>query len=301
MSSVYEPTPGESDDEAQPLHKNGQAAAARRAFSPPQVGLVERAATPVLLAIAVLILALKDTAAPAIPISPGPGPAAGGMPEWHKVAGSDPSAPVGVWWDDDGRAATLIGRAPDAGGMPAIALSKDKVDSGHQMLLVSYVTKGIGGYASYDTGLPMGTQLIEWRKVGPKILMVALPAQHKALSDDPGVVSGVGRSFAESVLWSFDIAHDTGDGYLLDASDYLLRNWDESADFIAGLRRGYGAEYHLDRARSAVSLAKSKATAKFSCLEADLTFVAAEKPAGPLVPEASPSPPSPPCVRNHMV
>eukprot|EP01043_Picozoa_sp_COSAG02_P069872 COSAG02_NODE_12151_length_1589_cov_1.154362_1_plen_462_part_10 len=277
--SVYD----QEDDEARPLtnangkHRSGVVVVAR----PP---LMERLATPVLLMLIAVLVATS---------SPGSGDRNDGeattspssnSPYWHKLEADDPDglAPVGIFWNDDGEAAVLIGDKPDAGGMPAIEIGKDKIDTGHQMLLVNYVTKGVGVHDAYDSGLPTGTKLVEWRKAGPKIQLVALPAQHRALSDDPNVVAGVKRSFAESVLWTFDIVHDFGPSYIVDASGYLLRNWDDSADFIAGLRRGYGSEYTLDRSRSAVVQERSKSTPAFSCLEANLTFVAPERPAGPL-------------------
>ena len=279
MTSVYDP----DDDEARPL-TNGNGKHHHRSATRPS--LCERMATPVLLAAILVVTALAPGREPAsteaVLPPPPPAPPAPPFPQWHKLDGAAADAPVGVWWDDNGDAALLIGQPQDAGGMAAIEIGKDKVDTGYQMLLVNYVTKGVGVHNAYDSGLPSGTKLVEFRKAGPKIQLVALPAQHRALSDDPNVVAGVGRSFAESVLWTFDIAHDFGGGYILDATGYMLRNWDDSTDFIAGLKRGYGADYTLDRTRSAVVQDRSKATPEFSCLEADLTYVAAENPAGPL-------------------
>jgi hypothetical protein len=279
MTSVYDP----DDDEARPL-TNGNGKHHHRSATRPS--LCERMATPVLLAAILVVTALAPGREPAsteaVLPPPPPAPPAPPFPQWHKLDGAAADAPVGVWWDDNGDAALLIGHPQDAGGIAANEICKDKVDTGYQMLLVNYVTKGVGVHNAYDSGLPSGTKLVEFRKAGPKIQLVALPAQHRALSDDPNVVAGVGRSFAESVLWTFDVAHDFGGGYILDATGYMLRNWDDSTDFIAGLKRGYGADYTLDRTRSAVVQGRSKATPGFSCLEADLTYVAAENPAGPL-------------------
>ena len=74
-------------------------------------------------------------------------------------------------------------------------------------------------------------------------------------------------SFARSVLWGFTVAAETGSRVLVDATDFLLRDFHGAA---AALRPG---TFRVDRTRSAIDMAHTKAFPKNTEMNVTLTFV----------------------------
>ena len=74
------------------------------------------------------------------------------------------------------------------------------------------------GVGSNDLGLDRGrlgeTQLVQFERVGPRVLLVALNTRYRATTENPAETRAVSEAFARSVLWGFDIvaedatAHD---------------------------------------------------------------------------------------------
>ena len=66
------------------------------------------------------------------------------------------------------------------------------------------------GVGSNDLGLDRGrlgdTQLVQFERVGSRLLLVALNTRYRASSDNPNERRAVTEAFARSVLWGFDIA-----------------------------------------------------------------------------------------------
>ena len=136
------------------------------------------------------------------------------------------------------------------------------------LLMVEQVTQGVGVRGLWDAGSVITQRLVNLRRVGPKVLLVAKETAHRA--SDPAVQSSVEQSFANSVMWSFAAQEDDGDLYI-DLTDWALRD-SEGSGLIGSLRRFGGGDFAVDKARSIVNRAKTKSRPMFSCVESNLTY-----------------------------
>lgn len=136
------------------------------------------------------------------------------------------------------------------------------------MLVVEQVTQGVGVRGLWDAGSIITQRLVNFRREGPKILLVAVETVHR--SSDPGVTSSVEQSFANSVMWTF-AAQEDEDGLYIDLTPYVLR--DSEGSGLIGSLRSRGGDYYVDQARSVINKGKVKSRALFSCVETNLTYV----------------------------
>ena len=125
---------------------------------------------------------------------------------------------------------------------------------------------------SNDLGLDRGrlgqTQLVQFERVGPRLLLVALNTKYRASSDNPDERRAVEEAFARSVLWGFDIAAEEGGRLLIDMTDFAHRALGLSTLLD---QRGEG-NYTIDQQRSAINLARSKAFPDNTEIDALVTF-----------------------------
>ncbi|HZD06531.1 MAG TPA: zinc-dependent metalloprotease, partial [Longimicrobiales bacterium] len=131
-------------------------------------------------------------------------------------------------------------------------------------------SQGLGaGLGSNDIGLDrgalQGSEIVVFERHGPKVLMVEPNYRFRAASDDPAEVRAVRDAFARSVLFSFDVAAETGDRVLVDLTEFLFTD-------RAGLGDDMGG-YRLEQDRSSVYLPMTKGFPENTELEAELTFV----------------------------
>lgn len=137
-----------------------------------------------------------------------------------------------------------------------------------------YVYSLASGLGSNPVGLDRkqlgGTRYVELRRVGPKLLMVQPNLKFRAISEDHAERAAVRESFAESVLFGFEIMAETDGAVLVDATDFVVRD----AQGVARKLKGDGGTWKLDKTRSAVWTARSKAFPDNTELEALLTFTA---------------------------
>ena len=133
-----------------------------------------------------------------------------------------------------------------------------------------YTTGLAAGLGSNDIGLDRGQEgsahLVEFQRIGPKVLLVQSNESFRSSSGNPAERRSVEDSFAKSVLWGFTVAAETSGRVLVDASDFFLRDGHGAA---ASLRPG---TYRVDRTRSAFYLPRTKAFPKNSEIEVTLTF-----------------------------
>ena len=84
-------------------------------------------------------------------------------------------------------------------------LEIDKLDQ--EFLYVNSLTAGVGSNdIGLDRGQLGGTRVVEFRRVGTKVLMVQPNYSYRAISDNPNEVEAVKQAFAESVLHGFKVA-----------------------------------------------------------------------------------------------
>src|SRR5689334_191289 len=124
---------------------------------------------------------------------------------------------------------------------------------------VLYLTSLPAGLGSNDIGLDRGLlgggRIIKFSKVGRKILMVQPNYDYRAVTNDPAERRAVEQSFAQSTLWGFTVEAETGDHYLVDATDFLLRDAMQVTNRLRGNQQG---NYSLDKSRSAFYLPHTK-------------------------------------------
>ncbi len=133
-----------------------------------------------------------------------------------------------------------------------------------------YTTGLAAGLGSNDIGLDRGQEgggrLVTFERVGPKVLLVQSNESFRSSSANPAERKSVEDSFAKSVLWGFTVAAESNGHVLVDATDFVLRDGHGAG---ASLRPG---TYRIDRTRSAVYMARTKAFPKNSEIEVTLTF-----------------------------
>ncbi len=135
---------------------------------------------------------------------------------------------------------------------------------------VLYTTGLAAGLGSNDIGLDRGEsgngRVVVFQRVGAKVLMIQSNETFRSSSRNPAERRAVEDSFAKSVLWGFTVAAETNSRVLVEATDFVLRD-----GFGAGtsLRPG---QYRVDRTRSAVYMARTKAFPKNTEIEVTLTF-----------------------------
>ena len=133
-----------------------------------------------------------------------------------------------------------------------------------------YTTGLAAGLGSNDIGLDRGQggqgRLVTFRRVGPKVMLVASNESFRSSSANPAERKSVEDSFAKSVLWGFTVAAETGNRVLVDATPFFVRDGHGAG---AALRPG---AYRVDPVRSAIHMPRTKAFPKNTEVEVLLTF-----------------------------
>jgi len=175
-------------------------------------------------------------------------------------------------------------------------LEIDKFDTG--FLYIESLPAGMG---SNDLGLDRGqtgaARIVKFVRSGPKVLMLEPNYRFRDLSADPEAQRVVSESFAQSVLWGFEVAAQEGGRVLVDATQFFLRDAHnvplaiQDAQPIGGARQGgagQGPLFRLDPTRCAFYLENTKNFPKNTEVETMLTFTG-EHP-NQYVREVTPSP-----------
>jgi len=128
------------------------------------------------------------------------------------------------------------------------------------------------GLGSNNRGLDRGTTgdqaVVRFQRYGPRIFLVRRNLDFRA-SRDTVEERAVEESFASSVLASFPILAEENGKVLIDASDFILQ---DVFDVRGNLQRGQQGSYRLDRNRSTIYPARTRAFPKNTEVEALLTF-----------------------------
>jgi hypothetical protein len=143
-------------------------------------------------------------------------------------------------------------------------------DSNTEFLYVSFLAHGIG---SNDIGLDRGqignTKIVKFERHGPKLLLIQPNYDYRASSGNPSERHAVTESFAQSVIWGFEVAAEEGSRVLVDATDFFLR---DAHDIITVLKRTEQGTYQLENRRSVIFLDQTKNFPLNTEVEAILTF-----------------------------
>ncbi len=153
-----------------------------------------------------------------------------------------------------------------------------------------YQTSLVTGVGSNPIGLDRGqlgaSHVVEFRKIGPKVLLVATNQRYTAVSDNPAERRAVEESFAESVLYGFEVIATEDERVLVDATEFVVRDAHGIGPTLSATGQG---NYSFDRSRSAVYLKSSRAFPQNTELEALLTLTIPANP-GRLVRQTTPDP-----------
>src|SRR6056297_2335809 len=229
---------------------------------------MKRRLPPPLLILLVLLTAAFPALAPDQPADDRTGETAEALATdaWQSMPGF-----IDMYWDEDG-------------GRLVLAL-----DAFHEPFIYqSSLARGVG---SNDIGLDRGqlgaTRLVEFRRVGPRVLLVQHNLAYRALGGDAPARAATAESFATAVLWGFEVLGERDGAVFVDATAFLLHDAHGIARRLADMEEG---TYAVDADRSAVYLPRTKAFPDNSEAEAMVTFTG--KPEGELLPTVAPDPTS---------
>jgi len=155
---------------------------------------------------------------------------------------------------------------------------------------ILYVTSLPAGLGSNDVGLDRGLlgaeRIVKFTKTGRRILMVQPNYNYRAITTDAAEKRAVEQSFAQSTLWGFSVEAETGGRYLVDATDFLLR---DAMQVSNRLRANQQGNYTVDKSRSVIYLDRTKNFPQNSEFETSITFVNTDGNTGNYVNSVTPS------------
>ncbi|WP_234733022.1 zinc-dependent metalloprotease [Tellurirhabdus bombi] len=135
-----------------------------------------------------------------------------------------------------------------------IYLEIDKFDT--EILYYPTLAQGVG---SNDIGLDRGRlgdeHIVSFKRSGSKVLMVEPNYRYRAITNDSLERRAVAESFAESVLWGFEIAAEEGSRTLVDLTPMLMQ---DAVGAIQDISRAKQGAFKLDPSRCAIYLPRTK-------------------------------------------
>ena len=139
-----------------------------------------------------------------------------------------------------------------------------------EMIYVNYLSAGVGSNdIGLDRGQIGGTRIIKFIKMGPKILMIQPNYKYRAVSNNQEEVKSVEDAFAKSTLWGFTVIASDKNKYLIDISDFVVRDSHRISQRLIQRKQG---SFKIDKNSSSFDNIKSKNFPLNSELEAFLTF-----------------------------
>lgn len=156
---------------------------------------------------------------------------------------------------------------------------------------ILYYTSLPAGLGSNDVGLDRGivsnTAIIEFTRVGNKVLMIQPNYDFRAVTNDVAERRAVEQSFAQSTLWGFIVEAESKGNVLVDATAFLLRDAMQAANRLQSTKQG---NYNIDPSRSAMYLPRTKNFPQNTEFETTITFVTKDARPGNFVSSVTPSP-----------
>jgi hypothetical protein len=137
-------------------------------------------------------------------------------------------------------------------------------------LYVNSLSQGIG---SNDIGLDRGKLgggvVVHFKKAGNKILMIQPNQDFRAITENEEEKNSVKEAFSKSVLHGFIIQEEKKGIYLVDATDFFMK---DAFGVASTLARNNQGSYSLDKSKSAFYLERTKAFPKNVEFDLMLTF-----------------------------
>lgn len=147
-------------------------------------------------------------------------------------------------------------------------LEVDKVNQ--EVLYVNSLAAGIGSNdIGLDRGQLGGERIVRFEKHGNKLLLTQPNYDYRAVSDNQDEVRSVAEAFASSVIGGFEIKAKNEKAFLIDITDFLLR---DSHDVAGRLRGSNQGNFSVDKSRSAIYMDATFNFPKNTEFETILTF-----------------------------
>ncbi len=139
-----------------------------------------------------------------------------------------------------------------------------------EFLYINSLSAGIG---SNDIGLDRGQlgneRVVYFSKAGNKLLLIQPNLKYRANTTNALEKQSVKEAFAQSVLFGFPIVETSESHYLVDLTPFLMQ---DTHGVSQRLKRTKQGSFKLDKSRSAIYLARTKAFPKNIELDVLLTF-----------------------------
>lgn len=150
-----------------------------------------------------------------------------------------------------------------------IFLQVDKTDQ--EFLYAHSLSEGIG---SNDIGLDRGQfgnegVVVKFIKSGNKLLLLQPNQSFRALTDNEKERQSIEEAFAKSVLFGFEILEDKKGVYVIDMTDFFIR---DAHGVALRLKDNEQGAYNLDKTRSSFNVERTRAFPKNIEIDALLTF-----------------------------
>jgi len=137
-------------------------------------------------------------------------------------------------------------------------------------LFLSSLATGLGDASlGLDRGSIGDEHIARFDRVGPRVQLVLQNPRFRAVSDNEALVRSVRESFPLSTVASWEVVAEEGGRLLVDATAYVTS---DITDVRGALRNGNQGTFQLDRDKSAIYLARTKAFPDNTEIETTLTF-----------------------------
>ena len=143
-----------------------------------------------------------------------------------------------------------------------------------QFLYVNSLPVGLGSNdIGLDRGQLGGERVVHFERIGRAVHLVQPNLEYRADTDNPMEEQAVTDAFAKGVLWGFDVAAQTGDRVLVDATDFIVR---DAHGVARRLKQTGQGSFSLDGSRSAPFPTNVKAFPQNTEMEARVTFTGSD-------------------------
>ena len=152
-----------------------------------------------------------------------------------------------------------------------------------------YNTGLAAGVGSNDIGLDRGQlgneHVVVFSRTGEKIFLTEKNYDYRAYTENLYEKRAVEEAFAQSILWGFKVVDRTREGYLVDATEFLLRDAHKVKERLSNTNQG---NYRVEPSRCGIYLPRTKNFPKNSEFEAIITLIGEAK--GRHIRSVTPSP-----------
>jgi hypothetical protein len=142
----------------------------------------------------------------------------------------------------------------------------------HDLLYMNTLAAGLG---TTPTGLDRGnvgaSAVVRFERHGPRVLLVQVNTDHRAVTDDAALRRSVEESFPRSVLAAFPIERESAAGVVVDATDFFLS---DVYDVSGMVRRSGMGSIRLARDRSFIDAERTGSFPENTEVRAVLSFTA---------------------------